>query len=216
MPFGDDNFEKILPTYLVQSVKTRLKEALKQFTPEEKGKEIDYSDFYKNYNHSYFKQSDLIREIRLAHWNNEKAEFQKGYTDAIIISNTCDISFENKHEINTKQCLFAPLIDFKEYVSDLLDAGYGIDKINSFCQNIKSQLRTNILYLPFYNGKEYIVPLDNIFWFPTSELNSYISEINDNLISSLTHFGYYLFILKLSYHLCRLPEQCDREAESPI
>jgi hypothetical protein len=215
MPFGDDYFEKILPSYLVQADKTRLKEALSQFSIDERGNEINYSNFYRNYDHSYFMQSDLIREVRVSKWDEESAQFQKGYTDAIIISNTCDISFENKRDFNTKQCLFAPLIDFKEYLADLEKAGYSIDQINSFSQNVKAQLRTNIFYLPvhFKERKEYIVLLDNIFWFPTSELNSYIANIDENRIASFNHFGFYLFILKLSYHLCRLPEQCDREAE---
>lgn len=215
MSFGDDNFEKILPSYLVDADKTRLKHALRQFTFEERGNEINYSNFYRGYDHAYFMQSDLIKEIRVSKWDDERAEFQKGYTDAIIISNTCDISFENKRDVNTKQCLFAPLVDFNEYLADLEKAGYSKDKITSFSQNVKAQLRTNIFYLPmhFKEGKEYIVLLDNIFWFPTAELNSYIDNIDENRITSFTHFGFYLFILKLSYHLCRLPEQCDREVE---
>ncbi len=215
MSFGDDHFEKILPSYLVDAEKARLKQALSQFTVDERGNEINYSNFYRDYNHAYFMQSDLIKEIRIGNWNEEKGEFQKAYTDAIIISNTCDISFENKRDVNTKQCLFAPLLDFNEYLADLEIAGYSKDKINSFSQNVKAQLRTNIFYLPihFKEGKEYIVLIDNVFWFPTSELNSYISDIEDNRITSFTHFGFYLFILKLSYHLCRLPEQCDREIE---
>ncbi len=216
MAFGNDNFELILPSYLVDPEKSRLKDALKQFTLEERGKEIDYSNFYKAFNHSYFMQSDLIKEIRLGKWNDEAAIYEKVYTDAIIISNTCDISFENKHDVNTKQCLFAPLIDFKEYLSDLTKAGYNQEKIDSFSIAVKTQLRTNIFYLPsnHKDNKEYIVLLDNVFWFPTEELNSYLNEIEENRIVSLSHFGYYLFILKLSYHLCRLPEQCDREVDT--
>jgi hypothetical protein len=116
MAFGDDNFELILPSYLVDPDKSRLKDALKQFTIEEKGKDVDYSNFYKAFQHAYFMQSDLIKEIRLAIWDDKKAIYEKVYVDAIIVSNTCDISFENKHDVNTKQCLFAPLVDFKEYL----------------------------------------------------------------------------------------------------
>jgi hypothetical protein len=218
MAFGDDNFELILPSYLVDPDKSRLRDALKQFTLDEKGKVIDYSDFYKVFQHAYFMQSDLVKEIRVSKWNDEKAIYEKVYTDAIIVSNTCDISFENKHDVNTKQCLFAPLVDFKEYLLDLEKAGCKPEQIESFSNAVKAQLRTNIFYLPtnHKDGKEYIVLLDNVFWFPTTELNSYIDNIDENRISTLSHFGYYLFILKLSYHLCRLPEQCDREINMPL
>lgn len=212
MAFGDD-FDLILPNYLVNEEKSRLRDALRQFTVDEKGKEINYADFYKSYGHAYFMQSDLVREIRMSLWNEEGAVFEKSYSDAIIISNTCDISFENKHSMNSKQCLFAPLIDFNEYINDLVASGYEKDKLEQFIQTVKAQLVTNLFYLPLFhkNNKEYVVFLDNVFWFPAIELNSYIDNIQENRITSLSHFGYYLFILKLSYHLCRLPEQCDRE-----
>jgi len=212
MAFGDD-FDLILPNYLVDEEKSRLRDALRQFTVDEKGKEINYADFYKSYGHAYFMQSDLVKEIRMSLWSEEGAVFEKAYSDAIIISNTCDISFENKHSINSKQCLFAPLIDFNEYISDLATSGYEKEKLEQFIQTVKAQLVTNLFYLPLFHkdNKEYVVFLDNVFWFPAIELNSYIDNIQDNRITSLSHFGYYLFILKLSYHLCRLPEQCDRE-----
>ncbi|QQS29392.1 MAG: hypothetical protein IPM47_00090 [Sphingobacteriales bacterium] len=212
MEFGVE-FDLILPNYLVNEEKARLRDALKQFTVDKKGKEIDYTDFYKTYGHAYFMQSDLVKEIRMSFWNEESSVFEKAYPDAIIISNTCDISFGNKHNINSKQCLFAPLIDFNEYIHDLTASGYEKDKLDQFIQSVKAQLVTNLFYLPLFHDdqKEFVVILDNLFWFPANELNSYIDNIQENRITSLSHFGYYLFILKLSYHLCRLPEQCDRE-----
>ncbi len=212
MSFGKD-FDLLLPPYLVNEEKTRLKDALVQFTVDKKGKEIDYTGFYKTYDHAYFMQSDLVKEIRMSRWDEDDAVFEKVYPDAIIISNTCDISFENKHSINSKQCLFAPLIDFNEYIADLTASGYDKDKLEQFKQSVKSQLVSNLFYLPLLHKdkKEFVVFMDNLFWFPVNELYSYIDNIQENRITALSLFGYYLFILKLSYHLCRLPEQCDRE-----
>lgn len=76
MAFGDD-FDLILPNYLVDEDKARLKDALKQFTVDEKGKEINYNDFYKSYGHAYFMQSDLVKEIRMSLWNDDGAFFEK-------------------------------------------------------------------------------------------------------------------------------------------
>jgi|SRR5579859_1638940 len=209
MAFGE-NLDLLLPSYLVDGEKTRLKDALLQFAT--KNSQINYDDFYKDFEHPYFLQSDLIKEIRFAEW--DEASFKKAYTDAIIISNTCDISFENKRTINAKQCLVAPIIDLQVFLSDLKENGYKDDQIETFSSTVRSQLSSNIFYLPanVKDNKEYIVLLDNIFWFPTAELNSY--EIAGTRLASLSHFGYYLFILKLSYHLCRLPETCDREVNS--
>lgn len=121
---------------------------------------------------------------------------------------------KSKHSLSSKQCLFAPLIEFQEYLKDLELAGYDNEKLGQFCKAVKAQLVSNLFYLPMIQKeeKEYVVFLDNIFWFPASELNAYMERIQENRMASLSHFGYYLFILKLSYHLCRLPEQCDRES----
>lgn len=204
--------DKLLPTYLVDDDKGRLKKALEQFRRSGESV-IDYSDFFKSYNHPYFLQSDLVREIRMPLWDEESASFSKVYTDAIILSNTCDLSTDNKHSANVKKCLFAPLVDLNEFLNDLERSGLKKDSLEQFSRAIKNQLVSNLFYLP--NGtkenKEFIALLDNIFWFPTEELNSYIAGISENRICSLGLFGHYLFILKLSYHLCRLPEEADRE-----
>lgn len=212
MAFLDD-LDKIIPPYLVDNKKDRLKEALKQFAPEYRGSAINYDAFYKSYGHPYFMQADLVREIRMANWNDEKALYEKQYPDAIILSNTCDLSTENHHKANTKQCLFAPLIDFSIFSGYLEKEGYNADKLEQFIRTVKGQLVSNLFYLPAVGpeNREYVVMLDRVFWFPINELNGYLDKINDNRIASLSQFGHYLFIMKLSYHLCRLPEQCDRE-----
>ena len=211
MAFGE-NLDLLLPSYLVDPEKSRLRNSLLRFVTKDKG-EINYSDFYRDFDYSYFLQSDLVREIRFADWDDNSATYDKVYTHAIIISNTCDISFENKRGLNTKQCLLAPILDFDDYKANLISKGYTEEKVKEFSKNVREQLSSNIFYLPsnHKDKKEYIVLLDNIFWFPTAELNSYLDEINQTKITSLSHFGFYLFILKLSYHLSRLPEQCDRE-----
>jgi len=212
MEFGD-SLEALIPSYLVGVNRNSLKEGLKQFTPENRGKEINYENFFKIYNHNYFMQSDLVKEIRFAHWNSENTQYEKEYLDAIIVSNTCDISYSNNRDVNIKQCLLAPIIDLNEYLIDLQEKGYNEDKIRSFKQNAKAQLLSNAFYIPQHidNGKEYLALFDRIFWFPTDELNSLIPSITEDKIASLNFFGFYLFIFKLSYHLCRLPEECDRE-----
>lgn len=212
MAFGDD-LNLLLPSYLTVGEKNRLRDALSQFQKGDASHEIDYSDFYKEYNHSFFLQADLLREIRFAQWDESSSSFLKAYTDAIIISNTCDIYSGNNRTLNDKECLLAPLIDFQLYLEDLTSEGYEEAKIKEFSGIIRNQLSANIFYLPtnFKDKKEYIVFLDTMFWFPTRELNSYLDQVGQTRVISLSLFGHYLFALKVSYHLCRLPEQCDRE-----
>lgn len=209
--FGD-NWNVLLPSYLTEENKGRLQDALTQFHPKNR-KEIVYDDFFKDFDYNYFLQGDIVLDIRVATWDADTASYNKSYLDALIISNTCDISNDNKRKINPKQCLFAPLIKLEDYVSDLREEKYPEAKLEEFVTTLKSQGYSNLIYLPKVHEEDYerLALLDRLFWFPIEELTQLLDTINDERISSLNHYGFYLLIFKLSYHLCRVPEQCDRE-----
>jgi hypothetical protein len=76
---------------------------------------------------------------------------------------------------------------------------------------IKNQQFSNILYLPPNKEKnEYLAYFDDLSIIEKEELNILKEEIIFNRIESLDYFGYYLFIFKLSYHFCRVPEETER------
>jgi hypothetical protein len=122
--FGSDHFERILSPYLTADTKSRLKEGLQQFFPESLAQEIRYDNFYKGDVDPYFKQADLIAEIRSPEWNSVSRQYDALYTDAILLSNTCDVSPGNQRGVNLKQALFAPVISLQEYIKDLRQNGY--------------------------------------------------------------------------------------------
>lgn len=213
MSFGQEQWNILLPSYLTSENKGRLQDALKQFH-KENSNEISYENFYKDYGYEYFMQGDILIEIRSAFWNRENARYEKSYSDALILTNTCDISFENNRTLNPKQCLFAPLLNLEDYLQELRGGGFSQQKIDNFVKNLKAQVYSNIFYLPQSgdDSPERIALLDRIFWYPVEELQALLPTINEERIRSLNHFGFYLLVIKLSYHFSRLPEQCDREA----
>lgn len=211
--FGED-FESLLPPYLTSEQKARLKEGLLQFSIDRSGQNnspnIDYTKFTSREPSDYFKQSDIVRQIRFPLLDDDY-NFSKKYTEAIILSNTCDISSENTHTLNTKQVVLAPILRLKDYI-DTIIAGKEFDskKLENFINELKLQRITNLFYISDNGGDEYIALLDRIFWFPTEELNGYLPDIDENKMFSLSMFGYYLFLLKLSFHFCRFPESLER------
>jgi hypothetical protein len=203
--------EHLFPEYLTKTEKGRLLQALEQFKDEKatsKWSTKTYSNFYAPANYPYFLQGDLVREIRYPNWNKAENIFQRTFTDAIIISNTCDLDLSNLRKAH-KQVVLAPLLELEEYINELAIFDVNIEET---LQKIRTQSTSNILYLPpnLSNGKEYICHFDKAFWFPTEELNSYSTDIGITRIASLDYFGYYLFLVKLSYHFCRLPEEKQR------
>ena len=202
--------EHLFPDYLTTTEKGRMLQALEQFKyANSKGKWSSkiYSHFYAPSTYSYFLQGDLVREIRYPDWNSEEKVFERTYTDALILSNTCDLDVSNIRKAH-KQVVLAPIIEMEQYLEEISNE-QGVEEM---VKSIKAQTTSNILYLPpnIMNGKDYICHLDKAFWFPTQELHTYLSDIAQNRIASLDYFGYYLFLVKLSYHFCRLPEEKQR------
>jgi hypothetical protein len=66
------------------------------------------------------------------------------------------------------------------------------------------------MYFPPINNTEYIAFFDELSSVSNEELNALKIDIDRNRIACLDWFGYYLFMFKLSYHFCRLPEEIDR------
>jgi hypothetical protein len=213
MSLSESSFEELLPSYLTSTEKGRLQNALNQFFKDEyHEKEKVYTDFYLKDPPSYLLQSDMLHSVKGIGWDEEKEEYRNGYYPVILISNTCDVSDENLRGANVKQVMFAPIIPVSEYISDLEAAGYNSDQTKSFYSTLKNQNFTNLFYLPPKEpgNQDYMAFLDKIFWQPISMLKAVTSDINNNRFASLSHFGFYLFITKISFHLCRVPEEYDR------
>lgn len=198
-----DKLDSILPSYLTEQKKDRIKDGLRQFVDKEL-KHKHYTDFYLPNPSDFFLQGDLIKEIRFPIFDKSKGTYDKKYYDAIIISNACDIDFKQR-EI-PKNVMLAMAIPFDEFKNDL--AKRGIKSFDDKLIQVKNQMFTNLFYLPSNSKHDgYIVPLDYIAQISIEELESLKSNISKNRISSLDHFGYYLFMFKLSFHFCRLPEE---------
>lgn len=208
--FNDTNWNSLLPNYLTASDKGRLQTALQQF--QDATKKIAYTDFYTKTTELDFLQADLVYDIRLAHWNKEAKMYEKRYVASIIVSNSCDISTTNSRATNTKQCILAPLVEMEIYLEERRRVGISEGKINSLRTEIMQQSISNLFYLPenTKNNTAYIAQLDKLFWFPVDELHKIAENIAEERIAQLSIYGFYLFMIKLSFHLCRLPEEKDR------
>jgi len=233
MAFDVNQIDILLPNSIAEQKKGRLKEALSQFKVKSNShkdlaqnlgqiensnsfKEWSpklYTSFYTTKQAPYFMQGDVIRDVRFPLWNSETMMYEKGYLDAVVITNTCDMDFSN-HESRSidKEILFAPITPLKDFIEDLSQYAELIPKIKQIEQDIKDQQISNIFYLPEspLESIDYVVSLDQLAWLPAEEFQSYLEDIDINRKISLDLFGFYLFALKLSYHFCRLPEDSHR------
>jgi len=199
-----DIFEQIklyLPKYLTPTQTEDLYEELKKFP--------DFTTYYWD--------SDEFREQLLQGdgWRGFVViDFGTGDRKSVsgmIVSNSCDIAMENAryYPVNI---LFAPLIKLEGYLDRLREAGRTNTQIESVAGNIRKQRCTNIFYLPGCPGslQESMILLDDIHAHP---LQDFLGRERLSLFT-LSQPAFYIFLLKLSIHLCRFREDVRRFSQA--
>jgi hypothetical protein len=129
---------------------------------------------------------------------------------SIVISNTCDIDIANKRPLPIN-ISFCPLIRLSKYKNLLLNkSGKTIEQVESHIDSIKRQEITQMFFLPKNDKLEEdsIALLDR----PNNFINEQIerNNLNSSRIFTLSDFGAYLFLLKLSIHFTRIQDNVDR------
>lgn len=210
MHFFIDELNKILPIELTEQKKGRLQEGLSQFHKSNLSNDKYYTEFYLNSCNPYFLQGDLIKELRFPVFNTTSKQYEKLYYDALLISNTCDVDEANTINRNVpKKPILAKLIPCDSFIETLTNID--VENASNILTQIKNQQFSNVIYFPPTSSTvDYIAYLDDLSVIEVEELNLLKEEISINRIESLDYFGFYLFIFKLSYHFCRLPEDTHR------
>lgn len=131
----------------------------------------------------------------------------------MVISNSCDNDPENVRFFDSRVC-YCPIFNLNKYKNMLLESGEENDKVDSHINSIRKQRSAQIFYLPRGAGLE---EESFIFFNKVVSCDSDIifrEEKNKNKLFSLSNYGIYLFVLKLSIYFTRLNEGIDRDKES--
>lgn len=146
-------------------------------------------------------QGDGIIGISLFDYNANSTKKIK----AVILSNTCDISLENQRDL-PPYVTVAPLIDLLAYKELLLASGLKKVSVDGKISAFRNQEVSNMFYLPAgSDGREYVAVLERAQSLPLSHVvDSY------DRIFSLSLYGFYLLLFKLSIHFCRFQEGLSR------
>jgi hypothetical protein len=189
-----------IPPYLTLEQKEALASALSRFPNE---KEYYLSGLYVD----EMLQGDGWTNLQIFRFETGDRKKVTG----IILSNSCDISPENKREI-PPSVVFSPVIKLSKYTSLLENSGLEPAKIKAKIEAIKKQAVTTIFYLPDAVGglgDEYIAILDNVHTIPSSAIKIGWENKKGFTLNTL---GFYMFIFKLSINFCRLREDVVRAA----
>ncbi|MFP4528689.1 MAG: hypothetical protein ACLFQX_09080 [Candidatus Kapaibacterium sp.] len=197
-----EQFQIFLPAYLTDGSKYQLYHCLNSY-PE------NLSDLNNNFYlpKNKFSNEYLQGDICFGFHFLSLPDINLKTIEGLIISNTCDISRDNKRSFSKIDALYAPVQNIEKYRSHLLQH-FPENKIEAHLGAIRKQEITNIFYLPENPGlfPESFVYLDKIFNCKISYLNP--GNVQKQL--SLGNYGFYILLFKLSIHFSRFGEGIDR------
>lgn len=147
-------------------------------------------------------QGDVWRGFQIFSFKSGNVNRARG----IVLSNSCDVSAENARVL-PPNVIFAPIVKLSKIVERFETHGLDSEKVASRLTAIKAQKVTNMFYLPADGllDEDYVALLDDLHSMPF-EVHRQAAE----KLFTLSMAGFYLFIFKLSVHLCRLHENVNR------
>ncbi|WP_315543309.1 hypothetical protein [Capnocytophaga leadbetteri] len=194
-----EDIKKYLPQYLSDSDAKQLFSALKDFP-----NNID-SRFYNSYNldDNILYQGDCLKDIPAFNLPDIRTKLSQSMT----ISNTCDMDLNNKRLWNTR-ILFSQII-LLEKLEKALYQKFSEDRISNYISSLKKQQITNAFYLPkSKNLDEAIVFFDYTNSFDINFVDR--ESLKEKRLVSLSNYGFYILLLKLSIHFTRIQEKVQR------
>jgi hypothetical protein len=194
-----------LPKFLSADSKRALFEGLRQF-PDNIDSRL-YTNRLRDDRIVY--QGDGIQHLPFLIMPEMKAR----QVDAIIISNSCDIDPKNPRHFRSK-VVYAPMLKLESYRNMLIRKGVPEPEISNHIESIRRQEITQAFFLPAQGllKQDSFVLLDRLI----SCDNEFIDRnvLHKSRLFSLSDYGHYMFLVKISIHFCRLHEGIDRGTNS--
>ncbi|NJW54857.1 hypothetical protein, partial [Salinimicrobium oceani] len=131
---------------------------------------------------------------------------------SIILSNTCDIDPANKRNFPSR-IVYAPIIELDKYRKTILsNSKKNPQQIESHIDASKKQEITQVFYVPSLGDKlkDSIVFLDRVCNLPNEAVER--EKVTERRVFTLSDYGSYLFLLKLSIHFTRIQDQVERKS----
>ena len=204
-----EEIKKYLPYYLNDKERQSLLQELKNY-PENLDGRI-FTTYLKDEQNIF--QGDGFQEFLFVNLPDSNV----GKLPAMVLSNTCDISLTNER-LYPKRIVYAPIFNLDKYREALIIEHENKEEteqsINSHIQAIKKQQITDIFYLPRCEvlKDDSIVMFDRLNNLPADYLSS--EDIKRTRLFTLSDYGFYLFLIKLSIHFSRIKEEINRTPDN--
>ena len=196
-----DDLRVYLPKYLSAENYDQLISQLRDFPAN-----IDKRMYTEGLEPNIIYQGDALDDMPVVNIDNLELGVKK--RPCMIVSNTCDMDLANKRLYPTT-IMYTPLFRLDNYVKVLKQYGATEEKIKNHLSDVKAQKVSSMFYLPSIgNLGESIVFLDRILNVSQKFIDR--DTVESRRKFSLSDYGFYLFVFKLSIHLSRIREGVNR------
>jgi len=206
-----EEVKKYLPQYLSSAAQQKLFRDLNDF-PDNVDQRIYTSQLSGETN---VFQGDGIQNLLYINFPSTDI----GKVPGMILSNTCDIDSSNKR-LMPLRIVYTPIFNLVKYEQSLIknhvETGKKpIQSINSHISDIRKQYISHIFYLPKCGAlqSDSIIFFDRLNNCPT---NSIESQLSNRRIFTLSDYGFYMFLFKLSVHFTRIRDGVSRSIHQTI
>jgi hypothetical protein len=167
------------------------------------------SNIYANSPPDYWMQGDIFKDIDYPYYVDGKYEIAK--TDAMLISNTCDVSLDNMRDFYTSQLAFVPVANLQSYENGLLTK-FSRERVKSHIDAIRKQGITSFFYIPpkSTHDQEKFARFDMVFSIYLKNMKITKEQLLSNRVLSFSNNGFYILLYKISRHFTRIFEAIDR------
>ena len=196
-----DDFKIFLPKYLSEGSQSALFDELKNYPSNLNQR------FYTNKRKNTLLQGDGLDNVLAPDHVRKSFRKVKGF----LVSNSCDVSRENKR-LYRPQLSFAPIVDLAKWEKILLESGKNATSVSGHINAIREQKITPFFFLPKTSSlkNDCFVRFDCIFSVPSE----FLKEPQEEKIFTLSNYGFYVLLFKLSVHFTRVQESIDRDKEN--
>lgn len=197
-----EDIEIFLPKYLSSSSKKNLFDELKSF-PYNIDNRLYTNDLIES---DIVYQGDGFLDLLMINLPDTRIGNAKG----IILSNTCDIDPSNDR-FYPSRISYCPIFSLEKYEQSLIEEGiYNAEQVTDHILSIKKQYVSQIFYLPATGNldKDSIVFFDAVLNCDNNIIDR--SNLRAKRIFTLSDYGIYLFLFKLSFHFTRIQEGIER------
>jgi hypothetical protein len=194
-----EDFRVFLPKYLSESAQQDLFAELSQF-PSNVNRSL-YTDRLRAERTIF--QGDGLRELPVTNLPDTRIQNARR---VMVISNSCDVNLLNRRLVGPR-LLYCPIITLANYESVVASGGANIPA--NHVDDVKRQRISSLFYLPQYGHLvESVALLDRIVNYDLSALS--MDDVATSRVFTLSDYGFYLFVFKLSVHLTRIRENIGR------